>query len=94
MAKQIKLRKHDTGRIITTKTPYGSDSSMLINDPTILKQVNLSEGFVLCKDDDGYYVTKSSHIDNNTADPYRNCSNTRAKFDPNIEIKENTNVSA
>jgi hypothetical protein len=81
MAKNfVKQRKHDSGRTITTKTAYGTDSSMIVTDPKIVSQVDLEDGFALCKDDEGYYVTKTSNIDNNFADPYRNWQPTRDKF--------------
>lgn len=72
MAKNfIKPRKHETGRSITTKTPYGTTSDMLVNDNDILSKVNCPYGFVLAKDDDGYYLTNSSRIDSGLADPNR-----------------------
>lgn len=52
---------------------YGSHAKMLTemktNDPT----------FVVCKDDDGNYITEKSHLDNGLADPYRYAAN-RAKL--------------
>ena len=44
MAKNfIKPRKHETGRIITTKTPYGITSDMVVTDETVLAKVNVPE---------------------------------------------------
>ena len=31
----IKIRKHETGRSITTKTPYGTTSDMLVKDEEV-----------------------------------------------------------
>lgn len=72
MAKNfIKPRKHETGRSITTKTPYGTTSDMVVNDDDILSKVDCPHGFVLVKDDEGYYLTNSSRIDSGLADPNR-----------------------
>lgn len=79
-------KKHDTGRQITTKTAYGTDSSMIVSDKKILKQVNLEKDCVLCKDDAGYYVTVKSNVDTNLADPFRHCLDYRNKL--NLTIKE------
>jgi hypothetical protein len=85
MAKNfIKPRKHETGRTITTKTPYGTTSDMLVTDENILSKVECPENFVLVKDADGYYITQKSRLDSGLADPnrydisYRN--SVRSKF--------------
>lgn len=70
--KHFKIPKHDSGKTITTKTYFGSDSSMVIpKDDEILKGVTLTDGQVVCKDDSGYYVTTLNHIDSGLADPNR-----------------------
>lgn len=72
MAKNfIKPRKHETGRTITTKTPYGTTSDMLVTDENILSKVEYPENFVLVKDGDGYYITQKSRLDSGLADPNR-----------------------
>jgi hypothetical protein len=37
MAKVFKTPKHTTGRTISTKTPYGSTSDMIVKDEELLK---------------------------------------------------------
>lgn len=71
MAKYIKLPKHQSGRIITTKTPYGSTSDMIVNDEEILKKISLDSDSILLKDDEGYYITLKSRIDTGLSDPNR-----------------------
>lgn len=58
-------RKQHEGRSVTktTKTPYGSDSTMIVEE--------IDEVWVVCQDELGKYKTKRSHINNNLADPYR-----------------------
>lgn len=55
--------KHETGRTITTKSAYGSHSDMIVEE--------LPSGKVVCKDDDGLYVTTLDRIDSGLADPNR-----------------------
>ena len=69
--KYYKAPKHFTGRTITTKTPYGTDSSMVVTDDKIISQVTLSDNTVLCKDDIGYYITFKNRVDSGMADPLR-----------------------
>jgi hypothetical protein len=72
MAKQIKMPKHAVGRIITTKSAFGSHSDMIVpcDDPRI-KDLKLTEEEVICKDDAGYYITKKEYINSGLADPNR-----------------------
>lgn len=74
MAKYIyKAPKHITGSAVTTKTHFGSTSDMVIdhtsmafeNNPTIL------DNQVVCKDDNGFYITFKHMIDSGLADPNR-----------------------
>lgn len=70
----VKPRTHDTGTIITTKTPFGSTSDMIIdlNKYTLDgKSVLIKDDEAVCKDDKGFYITLKSRIDNKTADPNR-----------------------
>jgi len=72
MAKNfIKPRKHETGRTITTKTPYGATSDMVVSDSEILSKLNIDDSFVLVKDDTGYYITPKNRVDSGLADPSR-----------------------
>jgi hypothetical protein len=71
MAKKLyKAPKHNTGRSITTKTPFGSHKEMVVDHSTI-NGISILEGEVVCKDDDGLYVTNTNRIDNGLADPNR-----------------------
>ena len=76
--KHFKPRTHDSGSVITTKTPYGSTSDMIVdhtkyryiadNGPVI---INENLGGVVCKDDKGFYMTFKNRIDTGMADPNR-----------------------
>lgn len=79
MAKSIKTPKHNVGRTITTKSPFGSHKEMVVTDENILKQINVPLGYVLMQDDDGYYLTYEDRIDNNLADSLRYCMLHREK---------------
>lgn len=82
MARQIKFPKHIVGRLITTKSAYGSHSNMVVDcsDPEI-QHITLSENQVVCKDDGGYYITDKKYIDSNLADPNR-YANEKARILP------------
>lgn len=67
MAK-LKTPKHDTGKIITTPSSYGSHKSMVVDTP---ENLTLSEGYVVCQDDLGMYITEENKLDNGLADPNR-----------------------
>lgn len=56
-------KKVETGTNITTPSPYGSHSSMVVEE--------ISPTEVKCKDDLGEYVTLKCRIDNGMADPNR-----------------------
>lgn len=76
MAKKLyKPRQHETGTVITTKTPYGSTSDMLIdiNSYTLEdgSSVVIKEDEVVCKDDRGFYITFKNRVDSKLADPNR-----------------------
>ena len=78
MARQLASRvKHDTGNKITTKTPYGTTSDMVVTDENILSLVELREDLVLVKDDNGYYMTQKNRVDSGLADPNRHSSSIR-----------------
>ena len=91
MAKNtIKMRKHDTGRQITTKTPYGTTSEMVVNDSDLIEKMNIPSGCVLIQDDQGYYITKLNRIDNGLADPNR--YDAKWKETVTAKVAEVTNV--
>lgn len=72
MARQIKTgKKHETGRTITTPTPYGTTSDMVVTDEEVLSKVSVADYCVLVKDDGGYYITPKNRVDNGLADPSR-----------------------
>ena len=72
MAKNfIKPRKHETGRTITTKTPYGITSDMVVTDEAVLAKVNVPEYCVLVNDDMGYFIVNRERVDDGLACPFR-----------------------
>lgn len=77
MARVFKTPKHTTGRTITTKTPYGSTSDMIVSDENILKKVTIHENCILLQDDEGYYITNKNRIDDGLSDPLRYCESFR-----------------
>ena len=89
MAKNfIKPRKHETGRTITTKSPYGTHSNMLVTDEEVLKRLHFDEfetvQLVLAQDDEGYYITQQNRVDTGLADPNRYAAEYRAQMTPTI----------
>lgn len=98
MAKVFKTPKHTTGRTITTKTPYGSTSDMIVTDEQILSKVTVAANCVLLQDDDGYYITNKDRIDNGLSDPLRYCESFRkiigAKIAKDLENKNEQNDMA
>lgn len=86
MAKNfIKPRKHETGRSITTKTPYGTTSDMIVSDQDILSKVKIPGDVVLVKDDAGYYTTFKERVDSGLADPRRYSDSLRISLQHEIE---------
>ena len=72
MARQIGTgRKHETGRTITTKTPYGISSDMVVTDQDVLSKVNVPEHCVLVHDDMGYFIVNKERVDDGLACPFR-----------------------
>lgn len=67
----VKPRKHETGRTINTRTPYGVTSDMVVNDQEVLEKVKMGESQVLVKDDFGYFFVEKKAIDNGLACPIR-----------------------
>lgn len=84
MAKVFKTPKHTTGRIISTKTPYGSTSDMIVTDQEILKKIRVADNCILLQDDDGFYITNRSRVDSGLSDPLRYCESFRKVMSENI----------
>lgn len=72
MAKKYIAPKHNTGKVLTTKTAFGSTSDMIVQceDPSI-QNIVLEQNEVICKDDYGLYITNTNRIDSGLADPNR-----------------------
>jgi hypothetical protein len=71
--KYYKAPVHQTGTSVTTKTHFGSDSSMVV-DLSEFKSIQISDNQVVCKDDIGFYITDKFRIDSKLADPNRYAS--------------------
>lgn len=70
MAKQATSKKsHDTSITITTPTPFGSHSSMVVSSDLV--EAIIGPNQVICVDQDGYYITEKNRLDTNLADPNR-----------------------
>ena len=74
-------KRHETGKAVTTKSPFGSHADMVVspeeyhaNGSRIYKGRGIHtilECEVVCKDDRGYYITLKNRLDNGLADPKR-----------------------
>lgn len=70
MAKQTTSKKsHDTSVTITTPTPFGSHSCMVVSSDLV--EAIIGPDQVVCSDQDGYYITMRNRLDTNLADPNR-----------------------
>ena len=70
MAKQTTSKKsHDTSVTISTPTPFGSHSSMVVSSDLADRDIGPNE--VVCSDENGYYITFKNRLDTNLADPNR-----------------------
>jgi len=67
----IKHKDKDNVRNITTPSPYGSHSSMLVDLDKETQGHNIPKDKVICQDENGYYITFKNRIDNGLADPCR-----------------------
>ena len=89
MTRQIRTgKKHETGRTITTKTPYGTTSEMVVTDENLRGLFSLDVSQVLVKDDEGYYYTSVSRVDSGLADPNRYNSSLRDQINFTINTSE------
>lgn len=63
-----KSKKIETKSTEAYKYPsyHGSHKSMIVENHVVA-----DDKFVVCKDDDGMYVTEKKNLDNRMADPYR-----------------------
>lgn len=72
MARQIGTgKKHETGRKIVSKTPYGITGDMVVTDSEILEKVQVPENCVLVYDDMGYFIVSKERVDDGLACPCR-----------------------
>ena len=77
----VNHKGHETGKVVTTKSPYGSHKDMVVrpdeyhaNNSRIYRGRGIHtilEKEVVCKDDKGYYITFKSRLDDGLADPKR-----------------------
>ena len=89
MTRQIRTgKKHETGRTITTKTPYGTTSEMVVTDENLRGLFSIDVSQVLVKDDEGYYYTSVSRVDSGLADPNRYNSSLRDQINFTINTSE------
>lgn len=90
MARQIGTgKKHETGRKIVSKTPYGVTADMVVADTDILEKVRIPENCVLVHDDVGYFIVNKERVDDGLACPLRYDAAFREKS--NQEIMEAIN---
>lgn len=82
----VKPRKHETGRSITTKTPYGVTSDMIVNDEEILSKLSIEDGQVLVQDDMGYFYADEKAIDSGLAYPVRYSDGRHVTNDQIMEV--------
>jgi len=80
MAYGMKRRHTGTGKIINTPTHFGTTADMVVTDEEVLGKATLPENFILCQDDQGYYITNTSRVDNGFADTNRYCEGLRDKL--------------
>lgn len=78
MAKKIfKPRQHESGSAVTTKTHFGSTDDMIFDHSQhqIIdaneKPIVLGDDEIVCKDDNGFYITKKTRVNSGLADPNR-----------------------
>lgn len=82
MAKYIyKAPKHITGSTVTTKTHFGTTADMIVDHSSIVFENNptIEDNQIVCKDDNGYYITFKNRVDSGLADPNR-YGNTKSRL--------------
>jgi len=61
--------RHETGKTITTKSPFGSHADMIVDHAEY--DIELQDGQVLLDDGSYFYVTSKKRLDDGLADPAR-----------------------
>jgi hypothetical protein len=82
--KHYKAPKNFAGKYITTPSAFGSHSSMIVEASKYGENV-LLENQVICKDDEGFYITTKNRIDDGLADPNR-YANQSTRISSGIDI--------
>lgn len=82
--KHFKAPKNFSGRTITTKSHFGSHAEMVV-DRSKYGDIKINDDQVICKDDDGFYVTHITRIDNGLADPNR-YANPTSRLDVALDL--------
>jgi len=89
MAKRYVGPKHVVGRVVTTKTAFGSHKEMIVPcDDPIVQNIKLEANQVVCKDDIGPYITTIDRIDSGLADPNRYGDSTRRAYFSSIDTEQ------
>jgi|LakMenEpi03Aug12_release.lakeMendotaPanAssembly.Ray.scaffolds.fasta_scaffold1724483_1 hypothetical protein len=68
-----KAPKHITGSAVTTKTHFGTTGDMIVDHSSLVFENNpiIENNQIVCKDDNGYYITFKNRVDSGLADPNR-----------------------
>ena len=82
--KYYKAPKNITGKNVTTPSAFGSHSSMVIEASKYGDKILLNHE-IICKDDDGLYITAKNRIDDGLADPNR-YANPQTRLPNGIDI--------
>jgi len=82
--KHFKAPKNFSGKVVTTKSHFGSHSEMMI-DRSKYNNIQVNDNQVVCKDDEGYYITDLNRIDNGLADPNR-YANPTSRLDAALDL--------
>lgn len=68
-------------RVVTTKSPYGIHSDMVVTDEDILSKLTVAEDETLVKDDQGLFAVRTSYVDSGFTCPARLDENHRTRWD-------------
>ena len=72
--------RHETGKKVTTISRFGSHSDMVLDPTSAEPWPKLEYNEVVCKDDEGYYITLTNRLDTGLADPNRYSTNKRIEL--------------
>ena len=74
-------------RLVTTKTQFGIDSSMVVTDEDILSKLSshVTETETLVRDDQGIFAVASRHVDSGFVCQVRTSEDYRTKWDGLVE---------